>query len=1816
MSAGYNEWESDLTSIIEKTNNNLKLLRRMGSGSADARDTSTAPHVHVGGPRVASPGKPPSVHSRYAADDDTGSVGSRGSGAPGPRVRLGSNASSSNLSLTGRRPMAASGGAGGGGLTAAMLQQRGSMSSVGSQRPVVATGPPSIARSASNSSTGGGLTAALLAQRNAAGGGGGSSVSGGANNMTTMSLGDYSRLSEAERVEIDRENDEVLSHTGSAHSHAHSQAPSHRSGIGIPVAGAAHAGPVPGGIAGIASNQRLFNRPPSMVGAHTAARAASVIGMPTSRPASMAAPQIRVPTSDIPRNIPNFVLEDLKKSMDAHFAARTATMDKKLADMRADVTGVTQQVAELAANGVSSSGGGGGGASDALASELPGLVQLTRQNAEAIARLEQHSAELLARKVSVDQELVEVGSKLRALASASDKVAALERDVEGGRSRADDRMSRLEDKESTMQRQISNLVDMKAVEHLVGIRMAREVHELEERLTQTVKFATDKFESKLAAVEKQVNAGRSDALAHLKSEIMESVERMVSGGLRKSDLIPVQSAQTQLKDEVLQLVSSVERQDKKIQDAKLASSQLRDELAEAREELAKAIKTQNNRVASSVDEKTSQLSVSAQELHDKMDQQLATLTKKQRALEEAMAKVQQDAEARRDAKIAIERQYEQQEKQHLSKLAELRAVLEVKERQMESQRQELVAAIQKDSKRMGAAEGKNAVLSSLLAQERAEHEEKHELLRKARKEMGVVRHKMHDMESDAAKRLQKLSSELHAKQSQVSELTKKLHKSERESARLLENSMREAKAIRRLKATKEHELLLAKMKLGEMERVSLATEQDEAIAQVAAIAAANIEEAEARRQEMEQVLLASHLEIDSLRQELEFVAKEADMVKEQHQMNVDELIAKVSREYDDKINALNQQIVDKENAMQQLREADKGDLGGLEQALSELKDDKEALAESLQRAQHDHLRLLEESEASSRLIQEKELVNMQHAMEARAKELGDAQSALEASKDSIEALEKELEEQKAAYNDTVNQLTQEIKDARATIDSCSSEIITLKDTKLRLVSELAQAEAKVEGVAADKEHELDDVKAELENQVQRVRDELQTATEELADKEELLRQAKVSDEQSREQLVAMASNQTEMERRYLEQLDALSLTLKQERESSVTREQDMESTIALLTNEVKLLKTESVHAVESSRIEWMVQITELSENLKSSQSHEQKLQHRLQNIVKELSAAASVSLAAEDVSAEGGASNEDDAIVKQCLDTLYERQRRTAQELDKLQAEYEMAVTKATTDAAAAQSLETQVDGYVTQIHDLEQSVATLEQQLKDEYAKTAAVVKCSGDIEDEVSMLQQQKRDLESQVLAKEQEYDEIVASFQEQVDAKQQQVEELVETNSALTATIETVRQKMDAVEAEKAHELDELREQMLELEGRVDDLQTQATRRPEHERDYYANQKELLVLAQDVRACYQKLATSCGVLEWSDIRASVFSKEEETERLFLEKSRDLARIQSVEQEIMLNSDFLNALASDSTADEGDDAHRPLWLAKYAALAPEAVGKLQAIEVKLQNTMVLVQNEAAAATLGSADRNKVNGDLSAEETSLEAMADWNRDTKREVVDELDESIDRDVLADSGDSAIGQSADTQGEQSSSELSAATAQAPSSQTTDTRGEMLSTGLTGLDEDYFRVALAKLNESSQDTDEVEQLLMAQATEFRTDEEESSDEAPGALPLSAFEFEGRRPSGRRISHDMDDEDGEGEQLLAGSATSLKASAHDDDDEFGDDDFEVAAGNGRRTPTKTGSSAHAKAAGDDDNSEEYLEESFDLEESMQDDEDKAGK
>uniref|UniRef100_K3WWU3 Uncharacterized protein n=1 Tax=Globisporangium ultimum (strain ATCC 200006 / CBS 805.95 / DAOM BR144) TaxID=431595 RepID=K3WWU3_GLOUD len=88
MSASYDDWESDLSSIIEKTNQNLKLLRRIGEKRTDDVTSTRPTSVSVGNAsdlRTA-------VHHQYAMEDAASSASYR------PRVM--SSASTSRKHAT------------------------------------------------------------------------------------------------------------------------------------------------------------------------------------------------------------------------------------------------------------------------------------------------------------------------------------------------------------------------------------------------------------------------------------------------------------------------------------------------------------------------------------------------------------------------------------------------------------------------------------------------------------------------------------------------------------------------------------------------------------------------------------------------------------------------------------------------------------------------------------------------------------------------------------------------------------------------------------------------------------------------------------------------------------------------------------------------------------------------------------------------------------------------------------------------------------------------------------------------------------------------------------------------------------------------------------------------------------------------------------------------------------------------------------------------------------------------------------------------------------------------------------------------------------------------------------------------------------------------------------------------------------------------------------------------------------------------------------------------------------------------------------
>ncbi|KAE9116082.1 hypothetical protein PF010_g9090 [Phytophthora fragariae] len=1646
-------WDSDLSSIIEKTNNNLKLLRKIGdkpqarapdvsvtaptlarSGSASgsvSSHSSTRPRAYVGAQDDAG-----SVSSRSSArprafirgDDDTSSMGSHGSARPRAFVR-GDDDTGSMGSPPSARPRVYMGDDGTGSVSShssarpkAFIRaddDSGSVSSRASARPRAFIRADDDSGSVSSRASA--RPRAFIRADDDSG-----SVSSRASARPKAFIradddsGSVSSRASARPKAFVRGDDDtgsMSSNQGLGRARLDSGHGSVASASGRPHVGIAGGGGLTaamlqqhrasaGGAGAMAMADLGAPRPRydldetrSMSGGVTT-RLSRRLGadgrVPHARPLGASlGPRIRVPDADIPSDVPKHVIDEVTKSLETHFASRNGAVDKKVADLRTDVAGLTTQTSALAAQIselrdtvlVSATSHA---SSSAPAVSDPKLIASVQANAAAIARLEEHSADLLGRKVSVDRELQELASRAKTLSSSTMKISTLEDNIEAlvaNKQKQEQGLFKLADRVQLMHRQMGSYVDMKAVENLLSIRLTREFREMEDRLAQNVLRMAEKMEQKVQSIEKQSSSQRQESLAALKSDLTDDIQRLQSSALRKSDLLPLQNAQTQSKEDLAQLSSALDRQEKKLQDAKLSSATLRDELADARTELNKALQIQQRSAAAVMEEKLEQIASSSKDKANKFDDQLSELAKKQKKLEEATKTLQEtmsqvkveatqrlsrssadreeendklrqrlarsvaELEALAATKADVERRFASEEQQFQARLKELRTSLTDTEKQKEAQRLELMQKLQEESKLVGVAQGKNSLLENLLAREKAENEEKNGVVRKSKKEVAEVREQIRNLESEKEKRVRQLTSELQAKQTQVGLLTKTLKRIETASAKMLDLSKREAKTVRRVKATKEHELFIAQLKLKEMERVAQALQNGDEMKKQAALTAASTEE----RNELEKLLLESQLEKDELKQELEEMTEEFNAAKESQKVIMEDTITKLSSDYDEKIGELKQQIADREQAMRQLRDTlvEKSNLDALEDELAALKDEKNDLLEQIQRAQIEHERITLNTETNLRLEHATEFSAMKSKFEERISELEGAQSELETTKATITELEKELEKQEALHQREVSTLTHEIKEARSQIDECTAQILDLEETKTRLEGEVSQMEANIGGASAEKEEELAAIKGRMQSEVDRLRAELSEVSTTLEENQMQLKDAKQSDEASRQRLVEMAMAQEEMQSRYVSQIDSLSLKLNQERESSCAREQDLEDTIDTLNADVKSLKAESNKELEAARSELTDQMTELTTTLKASQHREQQLQSRLKRILEELVQAANAS-GDNEVAEDSGDMSDDEAITHH-LDALYATHRRTAHELERLQAEYELTVKQAAADSATAQELDNQVKEHETQIRELESVVEQLREELKEQYHKSAIIAKGSDEFSDEMVSLREEKRQLERQLQEEEKDRAKREVSYQRRTEMKEREVEELRTENKTLTAAVAAVREKIRAVENVKYHDLGELQSKLKDLEERTAALQPDEDNVANLEKDFTATRQEIVTLTAEVQSLYQKLTACCGIMEWSELRASVFDEEEKLTRVRSESARELAKVQSVEQEVLMNAEFLNALlVAHGSGGDGNLLNDFRWMQKYASIAPEIVEKLRNVESRLRDAVL----------------------------------------------------------------------------------------------------------------------------------------------------------------------------------------------------------------------------------------------------------------------
>lgn len=517
-------------------------------------------------------------------------------------------------------------------------------------------------------------------------------------------------------------------------------------------------------------------------------------------------------------------------------------------------------------------------------------------------------------------------------------------------------------------------------------------------------------------------------------------------------------------------------------------------------------------------------------------------------------------------------------------------------------------------------------------------------------------------------------------------------------------------------------------------------------------------------------------------------------------------------------------------------------------------------------------------------------------------------------------------------------------------------------------------EANIGGASAEKEEELAVIKGQMQAEVDRLRAELSEVSSTLEEKHTQLKEAKQSDETNRQKLVEMAMAQEEMQSRYVSQIDSLTLKLNQERESSRAREQDLEDTIDKLNADVKSLKAVSNKELEAARSELTDQITELTTALKASQHREQQLQSRLKRILEELVQAANAS-GDNEVIEESGDMSDDDAITHH-LDALYATHRRTAHELERLQAEYELTVKQAAADSATAQELDSQVKEHETQIRELESVVEQLREELKEQYHKSAIIAKGSDEFSEEMVTLREEKRQLERQLQEEEKDRAKREVSYQRRTEMKEREVEELRTENKTLTAAVAAVREKIRAVENVKYHDLGELQSKLKDLEERTAALTPDENNVANLEKDFTATRQEIVTLTAEVQSLYQKLTACCGIMEWSELRASVFDEEEKLTRVRAESAREMAKVQSVEQEVLMNAEFLNALlVAHGSGSDSNLLNDFRWMQKYASIAPEIVEKLRNVESRLRDAVLDLHDGSTSVFPDGVSKARVSG-------------------------------------------------------------------------------------------------------------------------------------------------------------------------------------------------------------------------------------------------
>ncbi|GLD96188.1 hypothetical protein PINS_up004866 [Pythium insidiosum] len=479
------------------------------------------------------------------------------------------------------------------------------------------------------------------------------------------------------------------------------------------------------------------------------------------------------------------------------------------------------------------------------------------------------------------------------------------------------------------------------------MRVSKEINELENRIAQNIAFATQKLENKLQAFEKSVQSDRVDALATLKSEFGDDLERVEQKLAKKADLASIQTVQAQLKEDLVQVQNFFERQDRRLQELKQTTAQTKDEVGETRQELTKALHSQQTRVSTILEEKVAQLNLMSKEKNAKLEQKLAIVEKKakkieenSRSLQEKLEKIHeeyaqkyaataalqhQDKERLRSSlakalaeleqlstqKIEAERQAERQERQLQIKLKEMKHKVEELEQHRESQRAEIVKQLEVGVKQLGVAEGKNAMLEAMLAKEKVTAEERNQQLLKSRQEMTLIRQKMRVLEAEVEKKMAKLNSELVSKHAQVDSLLRKVKRSEEELARADEASKRELKVLRKAKALKMQELNLARLRLKEAEKAAASLAHEAALT-ASKTEAQPLSDLQSKQRELEEMLAERVTELEAAKRNIERLTKEFENAKTEHQQLMEKTTTEYSTRYEATLAELQLQLNRKE----------------------------------------------------------------------------------------------------------------------------------------------------------------------------------------------------------------------------------------------------------------------------------------------------------------------------------------------------------------------------------------------------------------------------------------------------------------------------------------------------------------------------------------------------------------------------------------------------------------------------------------------------------------------------------------------------------------------------------------------------------------------------------------------------------------------------------------------------------------------------------------------------------------------------------------